>query len=302
MNIVTTSEAKQAIETVKEYLDKNPWDATVAGEYSGVDYSLIKDSATYFDYLMNAEDKNFDYWLESSDWTANYIVENAIGIDAFDAMDDIDRDVVMDFIREQLVIPSPEPYELKVQVNVMPGQAENLNYEGSLLCGVLEGIVDALNGEGSFEDIPEGTVLSDLFASQGYVFADLADENKVKESAFLKSFLDEMAECYEGMPTFLVFLAEMTLQDYYSLRNRKSEMVFTKGTCGLFNPVTGSGALLELELERPFTCKVDGNDDYPFYALQVEDGPAYGYTVNSIYGLCESAWRADMEIKDVVEK
>lgn len=68
MNIVTTTEAKQAIETVKEYLDKNPWDATVEiGEHSVVDYSLIKDSATYFDYLMNAEDKNFDYWLESSD-------------------------------------------------------------------------------------------------------------------------------------------------------------------------------------------------------------------------------------------
>ena len=292
------TDTEKAIQTIKEYLDKNPWVLKVEDtERPEVDYSLIKDSATYTDYLVNSEDKNFDYWLELSDWTIRYIVEDCLGDDEI-----LDDDYVVDFIRDQLVISTPQPDELKVDVNVMPEQADNLNCEGSVLSGVLEGIVNALKGEGDFEDVEEGTVLSDLFASQGYVFADLIDEGKIGKSVFLKSFLDEVAECYEGMPVFLVFLAKMNLRDYYSLRNHEAQMVFTNGTCGLFNPVTGSGSVLELELEKPFVCEVDGDDDYSSCALQVEGASAYGYTVDSIYGMSESAWRADMEIKDVVEK
>ena len=121
---------------------------------------------------------------------------------------------------------------------------------------------------------------------------------------FVISAMQELANLTSHMGT-MTFLVEMDLfdlfklkeameiekewNDSYELEERKGigYIVLDKSTmCGLFNPWSGSGSVLEIDCEKdieiPIRCIWDA----------VVDGTKiYGYDVNEVYGLIGSAWR-----------
>lgn len=178
----------------------------------------------------------------------------------------------------------------KFDVNLMPYQQENANVEGTELMYELQDIIENIN-EGKIitkDDEIKSESLKKLFSSQGYKISDLVDENKVNNSKFLKSFINELNNYYTNTPAFIVFLTQLDINNYYDLKNGEKDLIFEKGMCGIFDPVTGSGSILEMELEKPFTISFE-KDDY-FNLIQVDEFSEYGYSVNEVYGLRPSAW------------
>lgn len=217
---------------------------------------------------------------------------------------------VKDLIRDYIEIDYnlEELFNRKqIRLNLMPYQQENANQEGFELQNDLQKMIENINEEKIItkDDELKSEILHKLFSSQGYKMSDLIDETKLEKSKFLKSFKEELNNYYEDGSAFLAFLTTLGIKDYYDLKLGKKDLIFEKGTCGIFDPVLGSGSILEVELEKPFTIHFE-KDDY-FDLIQVDESPKYGYSVNKVYGLTQSAWTDSKTIieehsKDIIIK
>lgn len=201
--------------------------------------------------------------------------------------------VIEDLIRDYIQIDDnlDELFnQSEIYVNLMPYQQENANTEGSELSYDLENIRSNIEaGEIITSDNEvESEILHKLFASQGYKMSDLMDDRKVDNSKFLKSFREELVNYYEDSPAFIVFLTQLDIDSYYELKSGEKDLIFKEGICGIFDPVTGSGSTLEIELENTFDIHFKKDDD--FNLIQIDGFSEYGYSVNEVYGLIQSAW------------
>lgn len=181
----------------------------------------------------------------------------------------------------------------KLHVNVMPFQRENFNTEGGLFVELFSAMYDQ-----DKDDIKEAlknididsqeNVIDMLFRSQGYSIYDICDRNKVSSSKFLTSFYNELNNLIVENGGFLSFLVKIDAEDYFGLLEGNNKLVFTSGTCGLFDPIRGGGSILEIELEKPFEMYVvNPNKDDMFYNswLQIAENENYGYGIADVYGL-----------------
>lgn len=181
-----------------------------------------------------------------------------------------------------------------IDVNLYPNQDENMNTEGFSLKESLDIIRYYIYQENdnteTQKSLPENysDILVDLFKSQGYTFEDLKEPNKVKNSKFLSSFIDEVKNSYSDDPEFFVMLVNLSIEDYYKLKSCEYEITLNQPMCGLFDPVMGSGSILEVKLEKPYTFKYNKTDQFNEPVLDKKS--CYGYSVNTVYGLCTSAW------------
>lgn len=131
-------------------------------------------------------------------------------------------------------------------------------------------------------------------------------ENK---DLFIESVIQELENLPSHMAT-LTFLVNMPLFDYFDLReaiaaekelNNSYVLEDRKGTgtitiskdtmCGLFDPWSGGGSSLEIELDKdvvlPIKC---------IFTAEIETGKSeYGYSVDDVYGLIESAWNGTIK-------
>ena len=132
----------------------------------------------------------------------------------------------------------------------------------------------------------------------------LNGEDVYFDDKFIESTIEELENLPSHMAT-LTFLVNMKLFDYFDLRDAmaaeekindsyyleerkgKGTITISKDTmCGLFDVWSGGGSLLEIELDKdvvlPIKC---------IWRAEIETGKSeYGYSVNSVYGLVESAW------------
>lgn len=249
--------------------------------------------------IVNAKDKDelVNIYLRYF-YNNGYIIEDFLVNKVLEELNINIKDYVNGYIIEDLIKDYIEiDYNLNelfnskdIHLNLMPYQQENANVEGSELMYDLEYIISNIESEKTlFDDNKiKSEILHKLFSSQGYKISDLIDDKKVADSKFLKSFREELNNFYEDYPAFLVFLTTLGIDDYYALKSGEKDLIFEKGMCGLFNPVTGSGSILEMELEKPFTISFE-KDDY-FNLIQVDSFSEYGYSVNEVYGLISSAW------------
>lgn len=181
----------------------------------------------------------------------------------------------------------------KLHVNVMPFQRENFNTEGRLFVELFsamydqdkDGIKEALK---NIDIDSQENVIDILFKSQGYSIYDICDRNKISSSKFLTSFYNELNNLVLENGGFLSFLMKINAEDYFGLLEGNNKLVFTSGTCGLFDPIRGGGSILEIELEKPFEMYVlNPNKDDMFYNswLQIAESENYGYSIVDVYGL-----------------
>lgn len=205
-----------------------------------------------------------------------------------------------------------------LKLNIFPEQEDNADSEGSDMGYFLDAIAKILFKDepynicymvddiSTFEDLRRDNLIEKsidiLFESQGYKLEDLLDEEKVRYSSFLSSFINELGNNY-NMSSFLNFSINMGLEEFFKLASEKEagneiSIVFDKTImCGFFDPVFGSGSLLDIELEKPVTYKLNNA------VIQVEGSKHnYGYSVDSVYGLIGSCWKDHYKIIKETEK
>ena len=183
--------------------------------------------------------------------------------------------------------------KMELDINIIPMQDTNLDTE----CRELSSILNEIDEKNfSDEDVKNCKILNELFKSQGYKIKNLADDEKVKNSKFLSSFKEEMTNRYDS--SCLVFCYKISAYDYLDLFLKEGTKQFTiepseektiktfdgyekipDTNIGLFDPVFGSGSLLQIYLEKPFEIITDD------VKIQFEDfNYGYGYLVEEVYG------------------
>ncbi len=113
------------------------------------------------------------------------------------------------------------------------------------------------------------------------------DDNK-----FIRSLYQEIVNMCIDESRTLVFLAKITIGDYYKLIEKKYKSITLNKSvmCGLFDYYNGGGSVLELDLEKD--VKISEKN---IYMIQVERvKPCRGYSVDEVYGLTGSCWKEDI--------
>lgn len=146
------------------------------------------------------------------------------------------------------------------------------------------------------------------------VFRDDGDyvERDKQKDKFVESCVQEFENLpsHMGTLTFLVKMPLFQLFDLIELQNEeydekakydprlnksKSYILLGKDTeCGLYNPWSGSGSVLEIELDKDVKLPVK------FAEICVEGCKMRGYDVDEVYGLLDSCWKETVkEIKKI---
>ena len=158
-----------------------------------------------------------------------------------------------------------------------------------------------------------------LARSQGYSKTQLQNALQEGDMAKPKGFLESMRVELANLPSCMstvTFLVKMTLEQlmnvnaalHYRARNHSSDaknrpncgyVLLGKETMtGLFNPWSGAGSVLEVELEKDVRLPVK------FIYSALPDGAGrwkYG-SVGDVYGMCGSAWRDSLKEINIPKK
>lgn len=208
----------------------------------------------------------------------------------------------LDLLRDYVVFQPPYDHYLKQEfcVNIMIDTGDG-NYDFTLnarypcYCGGDVG-----------DPIDEKAGIVWLAQTQGYTEEQLRkalDEGDLANpKGFLQSMQAEMANMVSHMQvvTFLVkmdFETLMRLNRLIKLQDRNGHnydasknpecgdiILGKETTCGLYDYWSGGGSVLEVELEKDVRVPIR----YIYSALP--DGAGPGFSIESVYGMCESAW------------
>lgn len=215
------------------------------------------------------------------------------------------RDELNDWFHENYYFYYDENhYNETVKINIML-DVGNLNYDATR-----DNILNYCNYYSDYgKDLKDSSIL--WLARQQKKAGDL--RKAIKEACngeykgddkFIKSCIEELENLPTHMST-LTFLVNMKLFDYFDLREAmvsekelndsytfskrkgKGTITLSKDTmCGLFNPWSGGGSLLGIEL--PDDIKIPLKT---IWVAEIETGKSqYGYSVDDVYGLIGSAW------------
>lgn len=214
-----------------------------------------------------------------------------------------EEDVFGEVLDELVYWEYPKDHFMKQEffVNIMVDTGDG-NYDYTL-----NGIYPCWYGR--YESrIDEKSSLLWLARQQGYtktqLWNALCEGDMANPKGFLESCRVELANLPSHM-SILTFLVRMTLEDLITLnrciklqdRNghfydtRKNPycgyIVIGKDTVtGLFDPWFGGGSVLEIQLEKDVRLPIR------YIKSALPDG-CDGYSINSVYGLCGSAWESD---------
>lgn len=134
--------------------------------------------------------------------------------------------------------------------------------------------------------IPDDSGLLWLARSQGYSDADVERAIRAPQKphgVFLDSVIDECANATSLMNA-LTFFVQMSVGQFVAWLDSGADLTLSSdAACGLWDPWTGGGSLLEITLERPVTI--------PFaIAEAAPDGVRGNYDVADTYGMLRRFW------------
>lgn len=163
------------------------------------------------------------------------------------------------------------------------------------------------NQQGKGEELKKAC--KEMF-NNNHDYGNFTDEPRNKDK-FINSCIQEYENLCCSMGT-LTFLVKMSIKDLfqclyiqqniydeaakYDPRNNKSNahIVIGKETmCGLFNPWSGSGSVLEIELDKDVVLPL------AYAEFCVDGAEQRGYDVDEVYGLMGSCWKET--VKEIVE-
>ena len=227
-------------------------------------------------------------------------------------------DEIRDFIRENTYFYyNSEDFNADINVNIMV-DCGNGNYDytrDNVLNWYANGKDGSIDAESSIlwlaktqgKAIALRKACKKVHRNDGtYVERDKQPDN------FIESCIQEFENlpCAMGTLTFLVKMPLFQLFDLIELQNdeydekarydprlnkSKSYILLGRDTeCGLYNPWSGSGSVLEIELDKDVKLPVK------FAEICVEGCKMRGYDVDEVYGLLDSCWKETVkEIKKV---
>lgn len=190
------------------------------------------------------------------------------------------------------------------KVNLLLATKEEINQDlSSIATAFLDEDYNSDN-----DKIAKDNALNYLIRQQGYFTKSeefLTGTRNPQHSKFLNSIEDELNNAYCGDCHCLTVLASASLDDLDKLadillkKETAKQKITVSKDCeiGLFAPFVGGGSTLEIQLDKDFEIPVD-----MLYDVQIEHRGNYSglhgfYTVDSVYSLVGSCWRADMKFE-----
>ena len=201
---------------------------------------------------------------------------------------EIEHETAWEFLTEMVEVRLPEEHFLKQEIHVdILVDTGDANYD--FICN---NIAPAWGGCDPDEAHAEASIFW-LAGQQGYckdyVIAALKGEET--RSAFLESLVREL-ENEASSINVLTFLCTMTLKQWIEVREagRRGALRIEKdAVCGLFDPWSGAGSTLDLELEHDVVLPIEMVHEI------TPDVCLYRYGVDEVYGLVGKAWGAEVE-------
>lgn len=204
---------------------------------------------------------------------------------------EIEHETAWEFLTEMVEVRLPEQHfldqEIHVDILVDTGDA---NYD--FICN---NIAPAWGGGDPDEAHAEASIFW-LAGQQGYCMERVtaALKGEETESAFLESLVREV-ENEASSINVLTFLCTMTLEQWIEVREagKKGALRIEKdAVCGLFDPWSGAGAAMDLELEHDVVLPIELVHEI------TPDVCLYRYGVDEVYGLVGKAWGAEVEYEE----
>ena len=94
----------------------------------------------------------------------------------------------------------------------------------------------------------------------------------------------------------LTFVATIKLQDLLYANFNLKEITIPKGNyCGIFSSNCGSGSLLEMELQKDITLKLN-DKPYDYFNLCIDSDKSYGYSIDEVYGVIRELYGKSITI------
>lgn len=184
-----------------------------------------------------------------------------------------------------------------IQCWIAPEQQDNHNTEGMQLAAEVRLLAAGFEDSDNTDDDDEVTsALGSLFTSQGYTLQDCIAH--AHDRAFPASLKQEVSEM-TGQITRIAFItacAYISVADLdATMRGVTDALIIpaeagnnTVVPIGIFDPVTGSGSLFEIELERdwivPLTPGILGSFFGGVHTDEDGMSGAYGYSPSHVYG------------------
>lgn len=188
------------------------------------------------------------------------------------------------------------------KVNLLLATREEINQDlSSIATAFLDEDYNSDN-----DKIAKDNALNYLIRQQGY-FTKSEEflTGTSQHSKFLSSIENELNNAYDGDCHCLTVLASASLDDLDKLadillkKETANQKITVSKDCeiGLFAPFVGGGSTLEIHLDKDFEIPVD-----MLYDVQIEHSGNYSglhgfYTVDSVYSLVSSCWRANMKFE-----
>ena len=225
------------------------------------------------------------------DWLNDAYGDEVVNLASECAEDlEIEHETAWEFLTEMVEVRLPEQHfldqEIHVDILVDTGDA---NYD--FICN---NIAPAWGGCDPDEAHAEASIFW-LAGQQGYckdyVIAALKGEET--RSAFLESLVREV-ENEASSINVLTFLCTMTLKQWIEVREagRRGALRIEKdAVCGLFDPWSGAGSTMDLELEHDVVLPLELVHEI------TPDVCLYRYGVNEVYGLVGKAWGAEVKFE-----
>lgn len=201
----------------------------------------------------------------------------------------IDDDMIRDIFQDTICVDYPEDWALGQEFcfNFIVSNGDD-NYDFWLN----EHIVDE---DGKVDENAEKAGLVWLAKQQGHTLEELVevlkDEDNVSTNKFLASVSSEIYNGYSCEA--LTFCVEMTLGQAIALKERMKEnsagsIVLNKNTtCGLYNPWSGGGSLLDIACEKDI--EIPFENIWKFYIDACKSNRCD--SIHNVYGTDSSLWK-----------
>jgi hypothetical protein len=187
-----------------------------------------------------------------------------------------------------------------IRLNLILATPSELNYDFSAISS------SYLNPDGTNCKLDVwDNALTWLIEQQGYSMEDVTEmiraDSATSSSKFVNSVYEELYNAYYDVCNAVTILCHCEGQDFFrmmdDLKTAKSNSykITKDATCGLYEWSSGSGSCLDIQLEKDVVIPAK-----MIHHIQIEARKPfmtnYGYSVDDVYGLCGSAWSADVTI------
>lgn len=166
------------------------------------------------------------------------------------------------------------------------------------------------------------------YAYRESYFGDMVDVLNLNPAKVKKMLLENDVKCYGSFPNYknrdgkefvsyadfwqeiqnsccganlLVFVGKVDIQDLIDNNFELKEITIPRGNnCGLFSDTYGGGSVIEMELQKDFTIKLDvprkkNLTKYDSFSLLIDE--TNGYSINQVYGVSSEFFGNEITIK-----